>query len=60
MIKRPLFCDACASETEHLIDESDNDGEDMALCSRCGRLQPLPHDENKRAPASQQVDSRTR
>lgn len=65
MAKRPLYCDVCAGITDHLIEVSDdNDGDDLALCSQCGRVQSVPRDGAKEqsptAPASPPFNSRTR
>ncbi|MGE5515050.1 MAG: hypothetical protein ACM31D_04440 [Bacteroidota bacterium] len=64
MAKRPLYCDACASVTDHLVETADEEGDELALCSRCGRIQSLPHDAAKEpspaAPASPPFNSRTR
>lgn len=46
MVKRQLFCDVCACVTDHLIDDGeDDDGGELALCLRCGRLHSAPDDE---------------
>lgn len=66
MAKRPLYCDVCAGITDHLIEVSDdNDGDDLALCSQCGRVQSLPHgganEQSTATPAaSPPFNSRTR
>lgn len=61
MAKRPLHCEACAQITEHMVEETEEKGEQIALCSRCGRIQIVTAEENTPQPAaSQPVNSRTR
>lgn len=64
MLKRPLFCEACGSVTEHVIDGDQDESGELALCSRCGRLSSVPV-ENADPPAvpvpnSSPQDSRSR
>lgn len=61
MAKRPFHCEACAQITEHLVEETEDEGEQLALCSRCGRIQIVAPEEDKPQPAtSQPMNSRTR
>lgn len=61
MAKRPLQCEACAQITEHMVEDTEEEGEQLALCSRCGRIRTVPPEEDKpQAAASQPVNSRTR
>ncbi|MGE5478005.1 MAG: hypothetical protein ACM3Q1_15215 [Bacteroidales bacterium] len=60
MLRRTLYCEACGCETEHLIEENDDDGEMLALCSRCGRLQSVPCHSGSSPCAARPGNSRTR
>ncbi|HLO78326.1 MAG TPA: hypothetical protein VK196_17855 [Magnetospirillum sp.] len=51
MAKRQLYCDACRRITEHVVDFLEEEGDEMALCSECGRLISLPSSE-ERPPSS--------
>lgn len=55
-MKRQLYCDVCATTTEHVIDDSEDEGDELALCVRCGRLHSVPRDaspaQSKPRPAS--------
>lgn len=63
-MKRQLYCDVCATTTEHVIDDSEDEGDELALCVRCGRLHSVPRADvtapSKRDAGPQSVNSPTR